>query len=230
MDEVTTILVVDDDPDALGLLKTELEPEGYLVHTATNGDLALDVMKQEKPSLLLLDIMMPNVDGFQVCEQVRQISQVPIIVVSAVFEEDQKVKALDLGADDFVTKPFGREEIKARVKAALRRAENDRTRPDEDVFRWGDFAMEFSRRKVIVGGENVHLTPIEYGMLKELAMNCDAVVEHAKLLKEIWGSQYVDSVNYLHIHIAKLRKKLSRSKDIQIVTQSGVGYMLATVG
>jgi len=229
MSEQPRILVVDDDPPILEMLSMHLISEGYQVMTARDGDQALTVIKQEKPDLVLLDIMMPRVDGLTVCEQVREYSPVPIIIISALGHEDQKVKALDLGADDYLTKPFGIRELLARVRVALRRVETGMLVPPGAVFESGNLRIDILRRQVTLDGKTVHLTPIEYGLLLELARNPDSILTHDDLLGRVWGKEYRDSVPYLHVYVGRLRSKLSAAEDVKIVTKCGVGYMLKTL-
>lgn len=222
------ILVVDDDLTILEMLSMHLQFNGYGVMTATDGEQAIITIEREKPDLVLLDIMMPSVDGLTVCEQVREYSPVPIIIVSALGHEDQKVKALDLGADDYLTKPFGIRELLARVRVALRRAETGSLAHSDVIFQAGNFKIDFLRRLVTIDDETVHLTPIEYGLLRELAKNQDSVITHDQLLQRVWGNEYRDSVPYLHVYVGRLRIKLSAVEGAKIVTKSGVGYMLKT--
>jgi two-component system KDP operon response regulator KdpE len=222
------ILVVDDDPNILEMISMHLLNAGYQVMTARDGDQALAIIENEKPDLVLLDILMPSVDGLEVCEQVREYSLVPIIIISAVGHEDQKVKALDLGADDYLTKPFGVQELMARVRVALRRLETGRLVPPGSIFESGNLRINFLRRLVTVDGKAIHLTPIEYGLLRELAKNPDQVLMHNELLSQVWGPEYQDSIQYLHVYLGRLRRKLSVAEGVEIVTQSGVGYLLST--
>ena len=228
MSKPPKILLVDDDPILLQMLTMHLKTEGYQILTASDGGQALTTIEQENPDLILLDLMMPRIDGMTVCAQVREYSLVPIIIVSAIGHEEQKVKALDLGADDYLTKPYGKDELQARIRTALRRAEAGKKTPPNAVVKYGNFKIDFLRRHVTVNGKLVKLTPIEYGLLRELAKTPGDVVVHGELLRQVWGPAYLDCVHYLHIHIGKLRKKLSAAKDIEIVTRSGVGYLLAT--
>jgi DNA-binding response OmpR family regulator len=222
------ILVVDDDPPILDLLSMHLNKEGYEVLTSRDGDHALTTIEHEKPDLVLLDIMMPRVDGLTVCETVREYSPVPIIIISALGHEEQKVKALDLGADDYLTKPFGIQELLARVRVALRRVETGHLVPPGAVYESGNFRIDFLRREVTVGGKMISLTPIEYGLLIELAKNADSVIPHDQLLSRVWGKEYQGSSQYLHVYVSRLRDKLSKAKEVEIASKSGVGYILKT--
>ncbi|NIS83229.1 MAG: response regulator, partial [Anaerolineales bacterium] len=189
----------------------------------------LTAIEQDGPDLVLLDIMIPSVDGLTVCEQVREYSPVPIIIISALGHEDQKVKALDLGADDYLAKPFGIQELLARVRVTLRRVEVGSSAPLGAIFESGNLSINFLRRLVTIAGETVHLTPIEYGLLRELVKSPDGVLTHDELLDRVWGSEYQDSIQYLHVYIGRLRSKLSEADGVEIVTQSGIGYMLKTL-
>jgi two-component system KDP operon response regulator KdpE len=196
------------------------------VLTAPDGRQALSVIEREIPDLVLLDIMMPSVDGMTICGQVREYSPVPIIIISALGHEEQKVKALDLGADDYLTKPFGIQELLARVRVALRRVDTGKLVPPDAVFESGNLRIDFLRRQVTVDGNAIHLTPNEYGLLRELARNPDRVLTHTELLDRVWGKDYKDTVQYLHVYIGRLRRKLAAVKGAEIVNQSSVGYML----
>jgi DNA-binding response OmpR family regulator len=222
------ILVVDDDPNILDFLSMYLESEGYDVLTALDGQKALSVIEHEAPDLVLLDIMMPSVDGLTICEQVREYSPVPIIIISALGHEEQKVKALDLGADDYLTKPFGIQELLARVRVALRRVETGKLILPDAVFASGNLRIDFLRRQVTVDGNAIHLTPIEYGLLRELTRDPDRVISHNELLSRVWGKDYQDTIQYLHVYVGRLRRKLVDVAGVEIVNQSSVGYMLKT--
>ncbi len=222
------ILVVDDDPPILDLLSMHLSKDGYDVLTAHDGDQALTKIEKEQPDLVLLDILMPHVDGLTVCELVREYSPVPIIIISALGHEDQKVKALDLGADDYLTKPFGIRELLARVRVALRRVETDQLMTTDAVFKSGNLRIDFLRREVTVAGKTVNLTPIEYGLLIELAKSANNVIAHDELLSQVWGKEFQGSSQYLHVYVSRLRGKLSAAEAVEIVSRSGVGYMLKT--
>lgn len=222
------VLVVDDDRSILKFVSTNLIARGYTVVTASSGAEALDIIERQMPDLIILDIMMPRVDGLTVCRRVREFSTVPIIILSAWEQEDQKVQALDLGADDYLTKPFGVRELLARVRAVLRRAVPEEGPPTEATFQSGDLRVDFVRRRVTVAGTEVHLTPTEYALLRELARYPDRVLTHDMLLSQVWGPEYRGSSHYLHIYVGRLRRKLASTHGPEIVTEPGVGYLLKT--
>ncbi|MBM2825619.1 MAG: hypothetical protein HW402_1283 [Dehalococcoidales bacterium] len=222
----TYILVVDDEPSIIRFLRAILETQGYNVLAAINGAEALRVFEMEQPSLVILDIMMPEIDGFEVCRRLREWSQVPIIMLSAKADEIDKVKCLNLGADDYVIKPFGASELIARIKAVLRRGETSAGVPMQPSFISGNLEVNFAQRRVAIADKEVKLTPTEYALLKELVLNANKVLDHTYLLHKVWGSQYKDEREYLHVFIRRLRAKLERDprNPKYIVTVSGVGY------
>lgn len=225
----TTILVVDDEEHVRILLRRILEDAGYDVLMAGSGQEALDKLVQpenEKPQLILLDIMMPKIDGFEVCRQLREWSQVPIIMLSANADETDKVKCLNLGADDYITKPFGTNELIARVKAVLRRTETAPSVPTQPSFTSGSLDVNFTQRRVTAAGKEVKLTPTEYALLQELVLNAGKVLTHTHLLNKVWGPEYRKEAQYLHVFVRRLRAKLESdpANPAYIVTVSGVGY------
>jgi two-component system, OmpR family, KDP operon response regulator KdpE len=218
------ILVVDDDPNVLRSLRAALESHGYRVRSATNGPTALEACAAERPDVVLLDLGLPGLDGVDVCRRLRSWSRVPILVLSARVHEAQKVQALDAGADDYVTKPFGTEELLARIRAALRR---DQALLDEEpVIRAGGLVVDLLARRVTVDDKEVHLTPTEFELLRVLATNPDRVLTHGYLLRTALGSGYEDALDNLRTFIAQLRRKLERepSRPRWIVTEPAVGY------
>ncbi len=224
------ILVVDDELSIIKFLRANLENNGYRVVAATDGAEALHTIEMELPDLVILDIMMPRMDGFEVCRQLREWSQVPIIMLSAKDDESDKVKCLDLGADDYITKPFGKDELIARVKAVLRRTKAVETTPTRSSFTSGDLQINFAQRQVTVAGEEVKLTPTEYNLLQELVLNAGKVLTHAHLLNKVWGVEYQEEREYLRVFIARLRKQLEPNPEIPkyILTIPGVGYQFKT--
>ncbi len=222
----TRILIVDDELGILKYLRANLEAEGYEVLAAMNGVQALQTLETELPDLIVLDIMMPEMDGLEVCRRLRQWSQLPIIMLSALDDEVDKVQCLDLGADDYITKPFGKDEFIARVKAVLRRAEAASPTPTPPTIKSGDLEINFSQRKVTLKGKEVALTSTEYALLQELALNKGKVLTYTHLLKKVWGIDYANEREYLHVFISRLRAKLeSDPKKLRyITTVSGVGY------
>jgi two-component system KDP operon response regulator KdpE len=220
------ILVVDDEPQILRALRVVLRDEGYEVIPAETGAEALDRAAVRPPAAAIVDLMLPDIDGVEVTKQLRQWSEMPILVLSAVGEEDQKVRALQAGADDYITKPFGSRELVARLQAALRRVGRDEEQPSIQA---GDLEIDLSARVVSRGGEPVHLTPIEFDLLRVLARNRGRLMTHRDLLREVWGPEYLDDVQALRTHIARLRAKIEPegSMPMYVVTEPGVGYRFA---
>ena len=220
------ILVIDDDLVVLKFLRANLREEGYEVLTALDGTEALHVIEKELPDLIILDIMMPKLDGFEVCRQIREWSQIPIIMLSARGAGEDKVKCLDLGADDYLTKPFGVEELEARIRAVLRRTEAIRATPEQPTFISGDLKVNFNERRVTVADREVKLTPTEYCLLKEFTLNPNKVLTHTHLLNRAWGSEYKEETEYLHVFVRRLRHKLETDhKNPKLITTvTGVGY------
>ena len=225
----TQILVVDDDPAILRLLCTNLKARGYTVSTAINGEEALVGVESDFVDLIILDIMMPKMDGVEVCRRVREWSAVPIIVLSARGDEKDKVKCLELGADDYLTKPFGIAELMARVKTALRHSNGSKAAPAQSNFVSGDLEINFAMRRVTVGGQEVTLTPTEYSLLQHLAVNADKVLTHNMILQSVWGSEYSSEKEYLRVFMGRLRKKIEPDpkNPKYLMTIPGVGYHLA---
>jgi two-component system KDP operon response regulator KdpE len=219
------ILVVDDEPAILRAVRANLDRRGFRVETAATALEALEY-SQARPDLILLDLGLPDGDGFEVIRRVREQSDAPIIVLSARGAERDKVRALDLGADDYLTKPFGLDELYARIRVALRHS--TRLPGSGPVFRSGDLQIDVEHRRVTVGEDEVHLTPTEYTLLVALAKNADRVVTDAMLLREVWGPEYGDEDHYLHVYVARLRKKIERDpqRPRYLQTEPGVGYRL----
>ncbi len=222
----TRILVVDDEPSILKFLRANLESKGYEVLTVLDGAEALQIIEMELPDVVILDIMMPKMDGFEVCRRLREWSQIPIIMLSARGDESDKVKCLDLGADDYTTKPFGASELIARVRAVLRRTEAAATIPTQPSFTSSDLKINFAKRQVTIAGNEVKLTPTEYALLQEFVLNTGKVLTHIYLLNKVWGSEYREDTQYLHVFVRRLRAKLEPDpKDHKcITTVPGVGY------
>jgi len=220
------ILVIDDEIAIIKYVSTCLRREGYEVVTATDGPEGLLLAEQEGPMLVILDIKMPEMDGFEVCRRLREWTWVPIIMLSAVGDESDKVKCLNLGADDYVTKPFGIEELLARVKAVLRRTEATTAHPVQPPFTSGDFKISFAERQVTVRNREVKLTPTEYNLLQELVLNAGKVLTHVHLLNKVWGPEYREETQYLHVFVRRLRAKLEHdpTNPRHIATVAGVGY------
>jgi two-component system KDP operon response regulator KdpE len=222
-----TILAIDDDPRLRRLLRVNLEKDGYRVVTAADGPAGLETAELESPDLILLDVMMPEMDGFTLLERLREFSSIPVILLTAKGEERDKVKGLDLGADDYLTKPFGPAELLARVRANLRRGAAGETAPD--AISVDDLTINLARRRVVRGDQEIRLTPTEYKLLYELATNAGKVLLHSDLLARVWGPEYRDEVDYLWTYVRYLRNKIEPdpSHPRYIVSEPGVGYMLA---
>ncbi len=227
MNDRPRILVVDDEPQLTRVLRTGLTSRGYDVRAAADGLSGFETFSDWHPDLVITDLAMPNVDGLELCRRLRAISQVPIIVLSAKGEERTKVEALDLGADDFVTKPFGIDELLARVRASLRRSSaQTKTEPAPTILDSGDFHIDLESRKVTVRSSEVHLTPKEFDLLVYFMKHAGKVLTHRTLLAAIWGGDYVEQDQYLRVFVGNLRKKLEKEVSGQnyIVTEPWVGY------
>ena len=226
MNEPPRILIVDDEPQLIRVLRTGLKSRGYDIRAAADGFAGLELFMDWRPDLVITDLAMPNVDGLEFCRRLREVSQVPIIVLSAKGEEKTKVEALDIGADDFVTKPFGIDELLARVRASLRRANappiNEATQTTLDV---GDFHVDLESREVTVRGNEIHLTPKEFDLLIYFIKHCGKVLTHRTLLAAIWGGNYVEQNEYLRVFVGNLRKKIEPDPTPRyILTEPWIGY------
>jgi two-component system KDP operon response regulator KdpE len=224
--EKKLILVVDDEPRMVRFVRMNLELEGYRVSTAGSGIEALNAVREEIPDLVILDIMMPEMDGYETLERIRQISNVPVIMLTVKAEEEDKVRGLELGADDYVTKPFSPRELASRVKAALRRAEMPAPGQKKLIEIDQDLAVDFQRREVLVRGERVKLRPTEYRLLYHLVNNAGWVMTHEMLLSKVWGYEYRDDTQLLRLYITYLRQKIEPdpSHPKYIFNERGVGY------
>ncbi len=224
------ILIVDDDPAILRLLSTNLKARGYEVISAANGEESLEAVQRDFIDLIILDLMMPKVDGVEVCRRIREWSEVPIIILSARGDENDKVKCLELGADDYLTKPFGIAELMARIKTAFRHRGDVTAVPTQTNFTCDGMDINFAKRRVMVDGQEVTLTPTEYSLLQHLAINCDKVLTHNMLLQSVWGNEYSSEKEYLRVFVGRLRRKLEpdpkNPKYIQTIP--GVGYHMAS--
>lgn len=226
------ILIVEDDPSIQRILRRSLMVNGYEVTVVDGGRQAVEIVRTQQPDLILLDLCLPgDIDGIEVCKRVREISQAPIIVVSARAEESLKVQALDLGADDYQTKPFNTEELLARVRSCLRRAAiqdaGNRSEPEIICTTDGYLRMHLARHQVFAGGEKATLTPTEYELLRQLMLNAGKVMTHRVLLREVWGPEYGDEADYLRVYVRQLRRKVEpqASQPRYILTEPGVGYV-----
>jgi two-component system, OmpR family, KDP operon response regulator KdpE len=220
---VTRVLVIDDEAPILRALKINLTARKYEVSTAADGTSGLAAMARERPDVLILDLGLPDMDGTEVIRGVRGWTSTPIIVLSAWGQESQKVAALDAGADDYVTKPFGMDELLARLRAAVRRAS---PAPDEPVVTIGDLTIDLARKRVTRAGSDVRLTPTEWQLLEVLVRNSDRLVTQRQLLQEVWGPGYQTEAGYLRVYVANLRRKLEPdpSAPRYLLTEPGMGY------
>ncbi len=220
---MTKVLVIDDEAPILRALKINLTARKYEVSTAADGASGLAAMARERPDVLILDLGLPDMDGTEVIRGVRGWTSTPIIVLSAWGQESQKVAALDAGADDYVTKPFGMDELLARLRAAVRRAS---PAPDEPVIRTGHFTVDLARKVVTRGDADIRLTPTEWQLLEVLVRNAGRLVTQRQLLAEVWGPGYETEANYLRVYIANLRRKLEPdpSAPAYLLTEAGMGY------
>lgn len=219
------ILVVDDEPQLGRLLATTLGARGYDVAVAVDGPAALAQAASWQPDVVLLDLGLPGMDGLDVCRQLRTWSQVPIIVVTVRDAEQDKVKALDLGADDYLTKPFGTDELLARIRVALRHAARPAS-PEAPLLRFGDLAIDLARRRVTLDDQEIHLTPREYDLLRALASQAGKVLTHRMLLRAVWGGAYEQDVATLRVFVTQLRRKIEPdpARPTYILTEPGIGY------
>jgi len=228
----TTILTADDDPQLLRLVARNLQFEDYDVLTASDGLQALEQIEQYSPDLVLLDVMMPKMDGFTVCQRVREFSGVPIIIVTARGQDLDKIRGLDLGADDYLTKPFSVDELLARVRAVLRRtqfAANEHAQAMRTATTIGELKIDYAQHLVTMGDREIILTPTEYRIVAHLAQNVGRVVTQDLLLEYVWGAEYVGEGHMLQVNINRLRRKLEPdpAHPLYILTKVGIGYLLA---
>lgn len=222
------ILVVDDEPRFIRLVEANLQTEGFEVLKGKNGKEAVEKAMGEKPDLILLDVMMPEMDGFQACERIREFSTVPIILLTAKGDEEHKVRGLNLGADDYVVKPFSATELLARVRAVLRRAQRSATEFTDGLFTRGDLRIDFARAEVNLAGQPVSLSATEYRLLLQFARNAGETLTAEELLRNVWGNEYSEEKEILWVSISRLRQKLEKDpkKPELIVTRSGEGYTM----
>jgi len=229
---MTKILVVDDEPRYLRLLEANLLTEGYDVLTASDGLQAIDVFSSNPVELILLDVMMPRLDGFATCQRIRQYSNVPIIILTAKGEEQDRVRGLDLGADDYLVKPFSATELLARVRAVLRRSQVSKESGQERFFEHGDLRIDFARAEVWKGNQPVFLSATEYRLLLQFAHHVGKIMTAEELLTSVWGPEYKTDKEILWVSIARLRQKLEEEahEPKHIVTRSGLGYLMPPLG
>jgi two-component system, OmpR family, KDP operon response regulator KdpE len=222
------ILIVDDEPSIQDFVRRNLELRSFKVSLASNGLEALASFDQGNFALVILDIMMPKMDGIEVCRRIRQRSTVPIIVLTALGEEADKIAALDQGADDYLTKPFGVGELLARVRAVLRRNHWADQPITQETQRFGNLEIDFEQRRVWRESELVKLSPTEFDLLQELALHPGKIFTHEALLRRVWGAEYRSEAEYLRVYIGRLRRKLEvdPSKPVHIITEPGIGYYM----
>lgn len=230
----TTILVADDDPQLLRLMARNLQMEGYEVITASDGQQTKEQIEQRVFDLVLLDVMMPKMDGFTVCRYVREFSSVPIIMVTARGQDQDKVRGLDLGADDYLAKPFSIEELLARVRSVLRRSQFTANQPSpglQATITTGDLTIDFSQHMALLNGREIELTPTEYRLLASLAQNTGRILTQDTLLEQVWGPEYLGESHLLQVNINRLRHKIEEdpTSPHYILTKVGVGYILASL-
>jgi two-component system KDP operon response regulator KdpE len=225
MNAAQRILVVDDEPQILRGLRVILTNAGYRVDAADSKETALDSVSTRPPDAIVLDLMLPDGSGVDVCREIRRWTDLPIVVLSAIGDEREKVRALDAGADDYVTKPFGTGELLARLRAVMRRAADNGGEPRVTV---GELTVDFDARRVLVDGAEVHLTPIEFDLLRVLTQHRGKLVTHSQLLREVWGPSYEGETHYLRVHVAHIRSKIEPepSRPRYVITEPGVGYRL----
>ena len=225
-DQDKTILVVDDEPRLVEAVSMNLELAGYQVIGANNGYDALEKLIQELPDLIILDVMMPDIDGFETLRRIREVSTVPVMMLTVKGEEADKVMGLDLGADDYITKPFSPRELVSRVKAVLRRSEMPTPVPKTEIKVDDSLSIDFNRRKVVVRDKEVRLRPTEFRLLYQLVSNAGRVLTHETLLRRVWGYEYRDEDQYLWLYITYLRKKLEEDPKHPkyILGERGIGY------
>jgi two-component system, OmpR family, KDP operon response regulator KdpE len=229
MPDLPTILVIEDESAIRRFLRAALSAHGYHVLEATSGHEGLLMAATHRPGLIILDLGLPDLDGLAVTMQLRSWTEVPIMILSAQGQEQAKVTALDAGADDYLTKPFGVDELLARMRVALRHFDRARAPAADPIVEVGDLRIDMALRRVTLGGQEIHLTPIQYGLLSALARHPGKVVTHTQLLREVWGPNYHDETHYLRVYMGQLRQKLEEqpAKPRYLLTEPGVGYRLA---
>ncbi|MGQ9832999.1 MAG: response regulator transcription factor [Candidatus Villigracilaceae bacterium] len=221
------VLVVDDEKSLREFVERNLDARGFNVLTASNGLEALDIFQKHNIDLVILDIMMPHLDGLETTRRIRQTSTVPIIILTALGEETEKVRAFDLGADDYLTKPFGTGELVSRVKAVLRRAHWSESKVTDEKIVCGEITADLARHEITVRGEPIELTPTEFKLLVYLMRHAGKVVTHRNILQNVWGPEYGNEAEYLRVYMGRLRQRLERDplNPRYIKTERGVGYL-----
>jgi DNA-binding response OmpR family regulator len=221
------ILVVDDEPRMIGFIRMNLELEGHQVIEAHNGLEAMEAIRTKLPDIVLLDVMMPELDGFETLRMLREFSNIPVIMLTAKGEENDRVYGLELGADDYITKPFGPRELSSRIKAVLRRLSTPSSSPRESVLKIDDrLSIDFNRREVLINGKAEKLRPTEYRLLYHLIENAGWTVPHDQILAKVWGYEYRDEAHYVRLYVNYLREKIEEdpANPKYIITERGVGY------
>jgi two-component system KDP operon response regulator KdpE len=224
--EKELILLIEDEPQMRRFLRVTLQSRGFRLIEAETGEEGLILAAGRNPAIILLDLGLPDMDGLEVTRKLREWTTIPIIILSAREQERDKVLALDGGADDYLTKPFGVDELMARIRVSLRHMARGEVGKEEPVFQAGELRVDFTRRQVLLGGEEVHLTPIEYRLLTTLIRYADRVVTHNQLLREVWGPRQANQVQYLRVYMAQLRKKLEAdpARPRFFINEPGIGY------
>ena len=227
MSTKTTILLVDDDHQIIRFVRANLEAAGYRVITSTNPLEAIELVDLEMPDMIILDVMMPGIDGYEFCQRIREFSNMPIIMLTARDETQDKVKGLSLGADDYLTKPFSVQELMARVEAVLRRVKSPEEAGTRPSFVAGDLRVDFALRRVTLKEQEISLTQTEYKLLCQLVSNAGRVMFHQELLSEVWGPEYRDEMAYLRAYILHLRRKIEADphQPQYILSKPGIGYI-----
>jgi two-component system KDP operon response regulator KdpE len=222
------VIIIEDDPPIRRFLRTGLSAQGFEVHEADNGQRGLTEAGTRKPDLVILDLGLPDMDGVEVVKRIREWSAMPIIILSARSAEQSKIEALDAGADDYLTKPFGLGELLARIRVALRRSAGGGESGPSEAFTVGNLRVDLHNRVVYLHGDEVHLTPIQYRVLTVLVKHAGKVLTHQQIIKEVWGPSYAENAHYLRIYMSQLRQKLEEdpAKPQYLLTESGVGYRL----
>lgn len=230
MGKKTSILLVDDDPQLIRLVRANLESVGHRVLAAMDARSALELVNMEMPDMIILDIMLPEIDGYELCQRIREFSDIPIIMLTAKVEDTDKVTGLKLGADDYLTKPFSAQELLARVEAVLRRTKSSEEVKTPPTFTCGDISVDFAQRRVMVRGQEVALTLTEYKLLSQLVSNAGRVMLHRELLAKVWGVEYQDELEYLRAYIRHLRQKIEEDPHQPkcILSKPGIGYMFVS--
>jgi len=223
--EKYSVMVVDDEEDICEIIRVILEQEGYTVYTLTSGKAALEFLSEKIPDMIILDIMMPAPDGFAVCKKIREFSSVPVIMLTAKMKEDDKVRGFEVGADDYITKPFSKQDLLARVKAILRRINTEKI-PQSSILKFGKLEIDFSNKCLLKNGIVFDLTSIEMDVLHELVSNDGEVIKFDTLITKVWGKHHVNKPQYLHVTIGHLRKKIEDdpSNPVFIKNIFGIGY------